>query len=45
MSFEPDSNVTVERDLHLEKQDLSIVSTADGMQIDESDKHTEKAES
>jgi hypothetical protein len=36
-SFEPDSNVTVERDSHPEKQLLPSFSTEEGMQIDESD--------
>jgi hypothetical protein len=36
-SLERDSNVTVERDLHPEKQYLPSVSTDEGMQIDESE--------
>jgi hypothetical protein len=36
-SLEPDSNVTVERDSHAEKQLLESLSTEAGMQIDESE--------
>jgi hypothetical protein len=36
-SREPDSNVTLERDLHPWKQYLPSFSTEEGMQIDESD--------
>jgi hypothetical protein len=36
-SFEPDSNVTVRRDEHAEKQESPSVSTEEGMQIDESE--------
>jgi hypothetical protein len=34
-SVEPDSNVTVERDLQLSKHSLSSLSTREGMQIDD----------
>jgi hypothetical protein len=43
-SFEPDANVTVERDLHSEKDHPPSVSTEEGMQMDESDEHLENAE-
>jgi hypothetical protein len=36
-SCEPDSNVTVEREWHMEKQCPPSFSTEEGMQIDESD--------
>jgi hypothetical protein len=36
-SFEPDSNVTLERDLHPSKHFLPSISTEEGMKIDESD--------
>jgi hypothetical protein len=36
-SFEPDSNVTVERDSHSEKDSFPSFSTEEGIQIDESD--------
>jgi hypothetical protein len=36
-SFEPDSNVTIERDSHPKKQDLPSILTEEGMKIDESD--------
>jgi hypothetical protein len=42
-SLESDSNVTLERLLHAEKQLLQRISTDDGMQIDESDKQSENA--
>jgi hypothetical protein len=42
-SFEPDSNVTVERDLQPRKQPLQIFPTEQGMQMDESDEHLENA--
>jgi hypothetical protein len=44
-SLEPDSNVTVERDLHLEKHHLPRLSTEEGMKIDESDEHQANADS
>jgi hypothetical protein len=37
-SFEPDSNVTVERDSHCKKQFLPSLSTDEGMQMHESEK-------
>jgi hypothetical protein len=40
-----DSNVTVERDLHSEKDDLPNVSTEEGMQIDERDEQEQNANS
>jgi hypothetical protein len=40
-SFEPDANVTVERDLHSRKQNVPSFSTEEGMQIDESDEHSQ----
>jgi hypothetical protein len=43
--LEPDSNVTVERDLHLEKHSLSRRVTEAGMQIDETDEQERKAKS
>jgi hypothetical protein len=43
--FEPDSNVTVERDSHPQKEPLPSVSTEEGMQIDESDEHLRNADS
>jgi hypothetical protein len=43
-SFEPDSNVTVERELHSEKQLLPIRSTDEEMQIDESDEQCRNAD-
>jgi hypothetical protein len=43
-SFEPDSNVTLERDEHREKHRISSVPTEEGMQIDESDEHFRNAE-
>jgi hypothetical protein len=42
-SFEPDSNVIVERDVHREKHSLQSFSTDEGIQIDESDEHRENA--
>jgi hypothetical protein len=36
-SLEPDSIVTVERELHPSKQFSPSISTEEGMQIDESD--------
>jgi hypothetical protein len=44
-SREPDSNVTVERDLHPEKQYWPSLSTEEGMQIDESDEQLQNADS
>jgi hypothetical protein len=44
-SREPDSNVTVERDLHRAKHCLPSVSTEKGMQIDESDEQFENVDS
>jgi hypothetical protein len=38
-SVEPDSNVTIERDLHAWKQRSPSVSTDEGMQIDGSEEH------
>jgi hypothetical protein len=35
--------MTVERDPHLTKNSSGILSTADGMQIDESEEHSENA--
>jgi hypothetical protein len=43
--LEPDSNVTVERDWHKEKQYLPRRSTDEGMQIDESDEQFKNADS
>jgi hypothetical protein len=43
-SLEPDSNVTVERDPHLEKHDPPRLSTLEGMQIDESDEQSQNAD-
>jgi hypothetical protein len=40
-SLEPDSNVTVERELHPEKHPVPRLSTQEGMQINESDKQKE----
>lgn len=42
-SFEPRSNVTVERDVHSAKQSRQMVSTEDGIRIDERDAHNENA--
>jgi hypothetical protein len=36
-TFEPDSNVTIERDSHLEKQYLESSLTDEGMEIDASE--------
>jgi hypothetical protein len=44
-SFEPDSNVTVERDPHCLKQLWQSCSTEEGTQIDESDEQLRNAES
>jgi hypothetical protein len=44
-SLEADSNVTIERDKHSEKQYREIRSTRDGTQIDESDEQLQNAES
>jgi hypothetical protein len=44
-SFEPDSNVTVERDRHPEKQFVLSCSTEEGMRIDESDEQERNADS
>jgi hypothetical protein len=44
-SLEFDSNVSVERELHLLKQDSQRVSTEEGIQIDESDEQQQNAES
>jgi hypothetical protein len=44
-SFEPDSNVTVERDLQAERHLLPSFSTDEGMQIDESDEQSQNANS
>jgi hypothetical protein len=43
--LEPDSNVTIERDLHLQKHHLPRLSIEAGMQIDESDEQLEMANS
>jgi hypothetical protein len=43
-SLELDSNVSVERDLHPEKQSSQIFSTEQGIQIDESDEQSLNAE-
>jgi hypothetical protein len=43
-SLEPDSNDTVERASHSEKQWLQSLSTEGGMAIDESDEHVENTE-
>jgi hypothetical protein len=40
-SWEPDSNVTVERDPHPEKQPMPRLSTEEGMQIDERNEHSQ----
>jgi hypothetical protein len=42
-SFEPDSNVTAERERHLKKHFSPSRSTEEGMQIDERDEHSENA--
>jgi hypothetical protein len=42
-SFESDSNVTVERDLHSEKHSLPRLWTEEGMKIDESDEQDQNA--
>jgi hypothetical protein len=44
-SWEPDSNVTVERDPHSKKQFSPVLSIEEGMQIDESDEHVQNADS
>jgi hypothetical protein len=44
-SWEIDSNVTVERDLHPDKHDLPSISTEEGMKIDESDEQSWNADS
>jgi hypothetical protein len=44
-SLEPDSNVTVERESHSEKQVLPRLSTDEGMQIDESDEQFQNEDS
>jgi hypothetical protein len=44
-SLQPDSNVTLESDLHSLKHRLSSFSTEEGMQIDESDEQHENADS
>jgi hypothetical protein len=44
-SLESDSNVSVERDLHPEKQFLPSLSTEEGMQIDDSDEQNQNADS
>jgi hypothetical protein len=44
-SLEPDSNVTVERDLHPQKHHWPSFSTEEGMQIDESDRHEANTDS
>jgi hypothetical protein len=43
-SLEPDSNVIVEREVHLLKQDSQMSWTEEGIQIDESDEQLQKAE-
>jgi hypothetical protein len=40
----PDSNVTLRRELHEEKQQLPRNVTVDGMQIDVSNTHSAKAD-
>jgi hypothetical protein len=42
-SFDPNSNVTVERALHPLKQAAPTTSTEDGIQIESSDRHLENA--
>jgi hypothetical protein len=42
-SLEPDSNVIVERELHLSKLWWQILSTEEGIQIDESDEQSQNA--
>jgi hypothetical protein len=44
-SFEPDSNVTIQRDWHRSKQNFPSTSTDEGMQIDDSDEHSENPRS
>jgi hypothetical protein len=44
-SWQPDSNVTVERLPQFLKQDLEIVLTDEGMQIDSSDEQNANADS
>jgi hypothetical protein len=43
-SLASNSNVTIERELHPEKQDLQSLSTDEGMQIDERDEQDKKAD-
>jgi hypothetical protein len=42
-SFDPDSKLTAEIDLHRAKQDLQRISTEEGIQIDFSDEQTDNA--
>jgi hypothetical protein len=44
-SLEFDSNISVERERQLEKQDLQSLSTDEGIQIDKSDEQPEQADS
>jgi hypothetical protein len=44
-SFEPDSNVTLERDSHSQKHLSPSISTEEGMIIDESDEEEANANS
>jgi hypothetical protein len=44
-SFEPDSNVIVERDSHSQKHNVQNFSTDEGIQIDESDEQFQNADS
>jgi hypothetical protein len=44
-SFDPDSNVTVAREEHSEKQPSPMALTDEGMQMDKRDEHLENARS
>jgi hypothetical protein len=43
-SFDPGSNVTIDRFTHREKQSLHRISTDEGMQIDESEEQCANAD-